>query len=142
MPDYGDRIRAARERAGLTQRELAEAVGVSEVAVTLWENKKHPRRPGEGHWQKVTEILNLSDEATEDDHDKRPRMRAPKVTTYALNKAERALLDLFRSFPQELQLLQLANFVQCAKLRKPDESLGQDGRGDLLEGAGPHGHSA
>lgn len=39
----GGRIRAARERRGLTQRELAEAVGVGARAVRLWEaGRKQP----------------------------------------------------------------------------------------------------
>ena len=34
----GNRIRAAREQAGLTQDKLAELVGVSRTAVARWEN--------------------------------------------------------------------------------------------------------
>jgi transcriptional regulator with XRE-family HTH domain len=34
----GERIRAARARKGLTQRDLAEAIGVSVQAVSQWEN--------------------------------------------------------------------------------------------------------
>lgn len=34
----GERIRAARERAGLTQKQLAIAVGVDPSAVSYWEN--------------------------------------------------------------------------------------------------------
>ena len=35
---YGERIRREREAKGLTQEELAEAVGVSRQAVSKWEN--------------------------------------------------------------------------------------------------------
>jgi transcriptional regulator with XRE-family HTH domain len=39
----GGRIRAARERRGLTQRELAELVGVGARTVRLWEaGRKQP----------------------------------------------------------------------------------------------------
>ena len=37
MLAFGKRIRAARERAGFTQEDVAEAVGVSRTAVTRWE---------------------------------------------------------------------------------------------------------
>lgn len=36
----GERIRRDRERRGLTQRELAEAIGMSETQVLRWENGK------------------------------------------------------------------------------------------------------
>lgn len=35
---FGDQLRAAREATGLTQEQLAEAVGVSQEAVSQWEN--------------------------------------------------------------------------------------------------------
>lgn len=37
----GEKIRQARERAGLTQRELAQALGVDPSAVSLWESSKN-----------------------------------------------------------------------------------------------------
>ena len=36
---YGERIRREREAKGLTQEELAEAVGVSRQAVSKWEGE-------------------------------------------------------------------------------------------------------
>lgn len=39
------RIRDARQAAGLKQRELAELVGVDIRNVQNWENLNHPRRP-------------------------------------------------------------------------------------------------
>lgn len=38
MNSLGQRIRAARESAGFTQENLAEAVGVSRTAVARWES--------------------------------------------------------------------------------------------------------
>lgn len=35
---FGDRLTAAREAAGLSQRELAERLGVREKTVAAWEN--------------------------------------------------------------------------------------------------------
>ncbi len=38
MNSLGQRIRAARESAGFTQENLAEAIGVSRTAVARWES--------------------------------------------------------------------------------------------------------
>ncbi|GAB6043277.1 helix-turn-helix transcriptional regulator [Endothiovibrio diazotrophicus] len=38
MASTGERIRAAREAAGLSQRGLADAVGVSRPTVSMWES--------------------------------------------------------------------------------------------------------
>ena len=40
----GRQLRAARTLAGITQRDLARALGVNERAVRFWE-RKHDRRP-------------------------------------------------------------------------------------------------
>ena len=37
----GERIRAAREHAGLTQRELGVRIGVSHVSIHRWETAGH-----------------------------------------------------------------------------------------------------
>lgn len=37
----GERIKAARKRAGLTQGELAERLGLAASAVTKWETSRH-----------------------------------------------------------------------------------------------------
>ena len=48
LPAVAAGIRRARERAGLSQRALAAAVGVTESCVQLWEYAK--RTPGEQSW--------------------------------------------------------------------------------------------
>lgn len=44
----GEAIREARRHAGISQLRLAAAVGVSQMAVRLWEQAK--RTPGEKSW--------------------------------------------------------------------------------------------
>ena len=41
MPDnFGNRLRALRKKSGLTQEQLAEAVGVNPITISWWENDK------------------------------------------------------------------------------------------------------
>lgn len=128
--EIGDRIKAARERAGLTQKQLAEAIGVSDTAVTLWENKKNRRGINDEHLQKVAETLEISVDALMGVKEKRSVTARPKVSTMAVTQAEKTLLHLFRGFSHELQLLQLAQFVECAQLRKVDKFPGHES-GDI-----------
>lgn len=62
----GDRLRKAREDAGLQQQELAEAMGISRRSVSAYESDaSHPRRPVRLSWALATGVkLNwLEDEA-------------------------------------------------------------------------------
>ena len=47
-PAVAAAIREARERAGLSQRRLADLAGVTRRSVQYWEEAK--RRPGEQSW--------------------------------------------------------------------------------------------
>lgn len=55
--EIGHRIREARTRAGLSQKKLATAVGVSRVAVSLWENGTNT--PSRENIQSVAKELNI-----------------------------------------------------------------------------------
>ena len=44
MPDQPSPIRAARIAAGMTQQQLADALGISQVSVTRWETGEHEPR--------------------------------------------------------------------------------------------------
>lgn len=44
MPDQFSPIRAARLAAGMTQQQLADALGISQVSVTRWETGEHEPR--------------------------------------------------------------------------------------------------
>lgn len=54
---FGDRIRDARKAAGLTQRQLAERLGVSNTSISNWE--KGLSRPDADMIQKLCVILSL-----------------------------------------------------------------------------------
>lgn len=57
----GHRIKQAREAAGLTQRELATVIGVSDGLVGQWES--HKKKPGRETLRRLAETL-LVDMAT------------------------------------------------------------------------------
>ncbi len=46
LPFSGARLRAWRERAGLTQRELAERTGLSRFRISRWETGESKPQPG------------------------------------------------------------------------------------------------
>ena len=54
---FGDRIRDARKAAGLTQRQLADSLGVSNTSISNWE--KGLSRPDADMIQKLCVILSL-----------------------------------------------------------------------------------
>lgn len=56
VQDTPDRIRALRERAGLTQDELAAKLGVNRSAVCRWERGRRRRPPVEA----IAEALNMT----------------------------------------------------------------------------------
>ncbi len=53
-----DKIRLYREKAGLSQRELAYAIGVSQAAVAQWENGTS--QPTLDNLRKVADILGVT----------------------------------------------------------------------------------
>ena len=56
--EFGERVREARCRAGLTQDKLARAVGVAKNMVSYWENGH--KMPGLLNIYKLTQVLNVS----------------------------------------------------------------------------------
>lgn len=64
MPDLASRIRIARERAGLTQKELADYFGYKPQTVSGWErdatSKQKPNAPGPAVLAKIAAITNVS----------------------------------------------------------------------------------
>lgn len=58
MQDLGDRIRACRIKAGITQGRLGEMVGVSAQAVTQWESGEN--KPSRKNLERVANALGVS----------------------------------------------------------------------------------
>ena len=58
MENYGGRIKELRERHGLTQKELAEKLGVSAQAVSKWENNVN--QPDVSTIRKLCAIFGIS----------------------------------------------------------------------------------
>ncbi|MGN1195566.1 MAG: helix-turn-helix domain-containing protein, partial [Acutalibacteraceae bacterium] len=55
---FGEKLREARKRAGLTQEQLAEKLTVSRQAVTKWEADRG--LPDIGNIKLISELLNVS----------------------------------------------------------------------------------
>ena len=131
----GERIRAARERRKMTQVQLAAAVGVSDTAVVLWESKVNKREITRKNLQKVAEVLGVQVSELLGEEERYTLTVRPTTAMISVTSAEKTLLDLFRGFPESLQLLQLAQFVECAKLRKVRQFTGRETSNGLPEPA-------
>lgn len=53
----GEKIRQAREKAGLSQHELAQALGVSHAAISFWESGR--TAPTIGNLYRLASILGV-----------------------------------------------------------------------------------
>lgn len=58
-------LRATRERVGLTQAKLAEAVGVQVRSVKRWESPEAPQNAPEDVWLYLGDLLQAQDEAVD-----------------------------------------------------------------------------
>lgn len=57
MSNVGELLKAARQRANLTQSELADAVGVTRAAIAQWEGNL--TTPSRKHWAGISEALGI-----------------------------------------------------------------------------------
>ena len=57
MPTFGEVLKQLREKAGLSQRELAERAGTSQKAISFWE--KGEREPTLSNLQKLCTALGV-----------------------------------------------------------------------------------
>lgn len=53
----GEKIRQAREKAGMSQHELARALGISSTAISFWESGK--TAPTVGNLYRLASILGV-----------------------------------------------------------------------------------
>ncbi len=60
MDTLGHRLRHARDRQLLTQRELSEASGVMEATISRIENDRFRRRPNKATLQALADALDVS----------------------------------------------------------------------------------
>jgi transcriptional regulator with XRE-family HTH domain len=106
-PPVGARIRAARLARGLTQAELAAAVGVTRSAVAQWETE----RAGQvrGNLSRVAQALAVSVSHLLDGEAAPFRPEAPCDAT------EQALLNAYRDCRDEDRALLLQTAVRLAR---------------------------
>ncbi len=113
----GERIRAARKAAKLTQEELGEKLGLSSSAVSYWETGKFI--PDAEHLPALAEALNLSLDSlftgTEKDWKLKPvNFSAERMHTYVKSKAQALGM---RKTLQVMELLRDAHGGQERKSR-------------------------
>lgn len=98
----GDRIRELRLQRGMTQQELADAIGCSRPAVVLWES--HTRQTPLAQLRKIAKILQapLSELLGE--------WRTGEVERIT-DPAEQALVELYRQMPNNLRKKHLELFA-------------------------------
>lgn len=121
-----ERIRAARQKAGLSQTELAKAIGVSASAVAQWESPVGTQ-PSLDHLLYVAQTTRVSldwlasGNGTRSPSKSKPSNEVPAVMleVYARNVQEETLLERFRRVParrRELLMAIVEEFMALARL--------------------------
>ena len=95
-----DNIKKIRLKYGLTQAELGEIAGVSDKAVSTWENGT--AEPRMGAVQRIAEHFNISKGSIVDD--------SPSLPTVQLTASEHVLLDNYRKLDDD-DKSQLDSFI-------------------------------
>ena len=101
MANFASRIKELRQSNNLSQRKLADELGVSQVAITHWENQS--REPSISTIEKIAEFFHVTpaymvgwDEIEEEkEKEARQKIRAPKPTFSSLEPGE-FLIDITR----------------------------------------------
>ena len=115
---YGERIRQGREAKGLTQEELAEAVGVSRQAVSKWEGDLS--RPAAGKLVLLSETLDIPKDAWQAMDAEEAAAQAAARETQGERKA-RKWRKGFAALAVLLCLSLLGNVLLWAKLRPAED---------------------
>ena len=119
---YGERIRQEREARGLTQEELAEALGVSRQAVSKWEGDLS--RPAAGKLVLLSETLEIPRDAWRTMDAEEAAAQAAAQETAGERKAKRWRKG-FAALAVLLCLSLLGNVLLWGKLR-PETPEGDD----------------
>lgn len=120
--EIGDRIRLERLARGLTQVELADAVGVNKSAVAQWESAANRRGITTDNLIKVARALAIPVARLTSGNDD----GEPELVTLP---RELALLRVFRVMSPALQDVYLKLAYVNAGLREPSEAEGDPGEG-------------
>lgn len=95
-----DRIKQLRKQKGLTQKEMAEAVGVGVSTVAMWESGK--RTPS---FKLLNDLSDLFDKSIDyilgtSDDDRSPKLNAAQVEQLGTWEIQSELIDILRQYLQ------------------------------------------
>ena len=128
--EIGDRIKAERNRVGLTQMELAARVGVDKSAVAQWESPQSRKGITSPNLVKVAAALGVGvGRLTGDETDDRP------IETESDD--ERTLLSLYRLLPGDQQGTYLALFYVANGMTPPSKLEDDPPQGKRITGRRP-----
>ena len=95
-----DRIKQLRKQKGLTQKEMAEAVGVGVSTIAMWESGK--RTPS---FKLLNDLSNLFDKSIDyilgtSDDDRSPKLNDAQVEQLGTWEIQSELIDILRQYLQ------------------------------------------
>ena len=95
-----DRIKQLRKQKGLTQKEMAEAVGVGVSTVAMWESGK--RTPS---FKLLNDLSDLFDKSIDyilgtSDDDRSPKLNDAQVEQLGTWEIQSELIDILRQYLQ------------------------------------------
>ena len=90
-------LKALRDEGGISQRQLAEAIGVSQQSINKYEN--HNIEPDIGTLIRIADYFNTSVDYLVGHTDNRRKIEP--VRTYELNTQEQQLIDAYRKLNQK-----------------------------------------
>lgn len=95
-----DRIKQLRKQKGLTQKEMAEAVGVGVSTVAMWESGK--RTPS---FKLLNDLSDLFDKSIDyilgtSDDDRSPKLNDAQIEQFGTWEIQSELIDILRQYLQ------------------------------------------
>lgn len=90
---YGSKLKEIIEKAGYTQKEVADKIGTSQQNLSAWLNKEYP--PLEGI-EKICHSFNITLPEFFSDID---------TSAITLTEQEKKIIKLFKQLPKELKLI-------------------------------------